>query len=174
MEHEFEGMEISVEDIDITFEKIYKKPYIPKEYIDDIKNANVLIIPNEKFKEEDTLVFAENTRELFDFLKENSNKLITDIAISDDDFQFVELHSAVIEIATIIVQSCVFSILINVLSSFIYDQVKKCHRNREDTSVHVEIIVEEKKRKKTKKIKYKGPVSGIKDSLDEISKNLFS
>ena len=37
---------INVTDADINFESIYEKDYIPQKYIEDIKQANVLIIPN--------------------------------------------------------------------------------------------------------------------------------
>ena len=52
MLHESElEKKIQVTDVDINFESIYEKDYIPKKYIEDIKQANVLIIPNEGFRE---------------------------------------------------------------------------------------------------------------------------
>ena len=41
---------INVTDVDINFESIYEKDYIPQKYIEEIKQANVLIIPNEGFR----------------------------------------------------------------------------------------------------------------------------
>ena len=175
MKHEIFDTVLNVTDSDVTFEKIYKKEYIPTEYLDDIKKANLLIIPNENFRDEGDVLFPETTREFFDFIREFPNdEIIADIAISDEDFKRIELHSAVIEVAPIIVQTIVLPIALNIISSFLYDLVKKYRRKPEDTSAKVQIITEETATKKSKKITYEGPVSGIKEVLDQASKDLFS
>lgn len=175
MKHEIFDTTLNVSDTDITFEEIYSKPYIPMEYIDDIKKANLLIIPNEGFRNEGDLLFPETTREFFEFLKEkSSDEIVVDIAISDDDFQRIELHSAVIEVAKIIVQWGVLPIATSMLAAFLYDLVKKYHRKPEETAAKVEIITEETSTKKSKRITYEGPVSGIKDALTQATKELFS
>lgn len=82
MKHEIFDTILNVFDTDVTFEEIYKKPYVPVEYIDDIKKANLLIIPNEGFRDDGDLLFPETTREFFEFLKEKtSEEIIVDIAI---------------------------------------------------------------------------------------------
>lgn len=175
MKHEIFDTVLNVTDSDVTFEKIYKKEYIPTEYLDDIKKANLLIIPNENFRDEGDVLFPETTREFFDFIREFPNdEIIADIAISDEDFKRIELHSAVIEVAPIIVQTIVLPIALNIISSFLYDLAKKYRRKPEDTSAKVQIITEETATKKSKKITYEGPVSGIKEVLDQAAKDLFS
>lgn len=175
MQHEIFDKVLTISDTDISFEQIYKKEYIPVEYIDDIKKANLLIIPNENFRDEGDILFPETTREFFDFIKETSAEdVIADITISDEDFQRIELHSAVVEVATIIVESVVFNIALNLIASFLYDLIKKYHRKPEDTSAKVKIITEETKTKKSKIITYEGPVSGVKEALEQAEKDLFS
>lgn len=175
MKHEIFDTILNVSDSDITFEDIYQKPYIPTEYMAEIKRANLLIIPNESFRDEGDILFPETTREFFEYLKDKSDdELVADIAISDEDFQRIELHSAVIEVAKIIVQLVVLPVATGLIASFLYDLVKKYHRRPEDTSAKVQIIAEETETKKSKKITYEGPVSGIKDALDQATKELFS
>lgn len=175
MKHEIFDTVLKVTDSDVTFEKIYKKEYIPTEYLDDIKKANLLIIPNENFRDEADVLFSETTREFFDFIREFPNdEIIADIAISDEDFKRIELHSAMVEVAPIIVQTIVLPIALNIISSFLYDLVKKYRRKPEDTYAKVQIITEETATKKSKKITYEGPVSGIKEVLDQAAKDLFS
>ena len=65
MKHEIIDTVLNVSDTDITFDGIYGKPYIPIEYMDDIKKANLLIIPNEGFRDEGDVLFPETTREFF-------------------------------------------------------------------------------------------------------------
>lgn len=175
MEHEIFEKTLKIVDTDITFEQIYDKEYIPKEYLEDIKKANLLIIPNEGFRDAGAVLFPETTLEFFDYIRDSSGEeVVADIAISDEDFQRIELHSAAIEVATIIVESAIFNIVIGIVSAFLYDLIKKYHRTPEDTSAKVKIITKETKTKKSKMITYEGPVSGIKDALDEAAKNLFS
>ena len=175
MKHEIFDTVLNVTDSNVTFEKIYKKEYIPTEYLDDIKKANFLIIPNENFRDEGDVLFPETTREFFDFIREFSNdEIIVDIAISDENFKRIELHSAVIEVALIIVQWVVLPIATSMIASFLYDLVKKYRRKPEDISAKVQIITEETETKKSKKITYEGPVSGIKEALDQAAKDLFS
>lgn len=175
MKHEIFDTILNVTDSNITFEKIYKKEYIPMEYLNDIKKANLLIIPNENFRDEGDVLFPETTREFLDFIREFPNdEIISDIAISDEDFKRIELHSAVIEVAPIIVQWVVLPIATSMIASFLYDLVKKYRRKPEDTSAKVKIITEETETKKSKMITYEGPVSGVKDALDQAAKDLFS
>ena len=166
---------VNVSDTEISFEQIYNKEYIPMEYIEDIKKANILIIPNENFRDEGDILFPETTREFYDYIKENADEnIVADIAISDDDFQRIELHSAVITVATIIVKYAVLPIATSMIATFLYDLIKKHHRKPEDTTAKVKIIAEESEKKKSKMITYEGPVSGIKEALDEAAKDIYS
>ena len=70
MKHELFENNLKVFDSNITFESIYKKDYIPHEYLPDIKNANFLIIPNENFRNEGDVLFPETTIEFFEHIKE--------------------------------------------------------------------------------------------------------
>lgn len=175
MKHEIFGTVLNIADTDITFESIYCKTYIPTEYMDDIKRANFLIIPNENFRDEGDVLFPETTREFLDFIRDaNTEEVVADIAISDEAFQRIELHSAAIEVATIIVESALFDIAIGLIGSFLYDLLKKYHRKAEETSAKVKIITEETATKKSKMITYEGPVSGVEDTLKQAAKDLFS
>ena len=174
MNHEITEKTLKIEDSDISFNTIYEKEYVPKDYIDDIKKANFLIIPEETFREEQTLLFPETTREFFDYVKDSRNdEIISDIAISDEDFQRIEMHSATITVATVIVQLVVLPIATGIVSAFLYDLLKKYRRKDDETTAEVNMIVEDKKTKKSKKITYKGPVSGVKEALDSATQNLF-
>ena len=174
MNHEIYEKSLKIADTGITFDSIYEKEYIPKDYIEDIKKANFLIIPEENFKGKEMLLFPETTREFFDYVRDNTNDVIvSDIAISDEAFQKIEMHSATITVATIIVKWMIFPIATGVVSAFLYDLIKKYRRKPDETTAEVNMIVEDKKTKKSKRITYKGPVDGVKDALEAAAKNLF-
>lgn len=175
MTHEINYKKVQIIDSDLTFEKIYEKKYIPSEYLDEIKKANLLIVPNENFRKKGDVLFPETTKEFFEYIQDHPNdEIVADIAISDDNFQRIELHSAVIEVATIIVNVVVLPVAINMISNYLYDLIKKYHRKPEDTSARLKIISEETKTKKTKIISYEGPVSEVKETLEIATKEIFS
>lgn len=151
MKHEIIDTVLNVSDTDITFDGIYEKPYIPIEYMADIKKANLLIIPNEGFRDEGDVLFPETTREFFDFIKETAgDDVIVDIAVSDEDFQCIELHSAAIEVATIIVESALFSIAINLVSSFLYDLIKSITEKPRTHQLKLKLLPKKQIRRKPK------------------------
>ena len=174
VKHEVFDKKIEIEETDITFDSIYDKPFIPQDYIEDIKKADILIIPEENFREEGDVLFPETTREFLEYLQEQIPKdMSVDIAISDEDFRKIELHSDLVNVATIIVSSTAFSIACSMVASFLYDMAKKLLKRTQDLNAKVKIISEETKTKKTKSITYEGPVSGIKEALEQASKDLF-
>lgn len=174
VKHEVFDKKIEIEETDITFDSIYDKPFIPQDYIEDIKKADILIIPKENFREEGDVLFPKTTREFLEYLQEQIPKdMSVDIAISDEDFRKIELHSDLVNVATIIVSSTAFSIACSMVASFLYDMAKKLLKRPQDLNAKVKIISEETKTKKTKSITYEGPVSGIKEALEQASKDLF-
>lgn len=174
VKHEVFDKKIEIDETDITFDSIYDKPFIPQDYIEDIKKADILIIPEENFREEGDVLFPETTREFLEYLQEQIPKdMSVDIAISDEDFRKIELHSDLVNVATIIVSSTAFSIACSMVASFLYDMAKKLLKRPQDLNAKVKIISEETKTKKTKSITYEGPVSGIKEALEQASKDLF-
>jgi len=174
MKHEIIETRIEIQDTDITFEDIYAKTYIPQDYIEDIKQADILVIPEENFREEGDVLFPETTSEFLDFIRaEIPQGIVADIAISDEDFRKIELHSDTVNVATIIVNSAFFNIACGLVASFLYDLAKKYLKKPEELTAKAKIISEETKSKKSKIITYEGPVSGIKDALEQASKELF-
>lgn len=154
-----------------TFEDIYRKPYIPKEYEQSIKNASVLLLPYENFRGEGKNVFSENTLELFDYFVRESKKdnINIEICASDETFEMIELHSEIINIALIFCSSAVLPLVINILSNFIYDKLK--NKNRVDVDANIELIVE--KNGKSKKIQYKGKAVDFNAAFETIKDKMF-
>lgn len=165
MQHETDNEELIITDSEITFDKIYNKPYFPQQYAEEIKNANVLIIPCENMRSGVALSFPETTSEFLQYLQDNSQDgVITDIAIDDENYQKLALHSAVITIATCIIKYAVWPIATSIIATFIYEQVKKHHRSENDMSADLTIYVE--KDGVTKKVHYKGPAGKVRSVLN--------
>lgn len=162
--------EIRVTDVDINFKSIYEKDYIPKKYIEDIKQANILIIPNDGFREKKGLFFPECTSEFYKFLKSKS-EVKTEICIDDDDFRKLELHADIIYVATLIVQYAVFPIATSIIATYLYDKVKSMNKETDETNTKVHIIVE--KNGKSKKVDYEGSIENFEKAMKNVEKTIF-
>ncbi len=176
MQHEVVNKIVKIIDCEETFETIYKKEYFPQKLMDEIKEANVLLIPDYvKRGNEEGYMFPEYSQEFLEYLKDNvSDNLRPDIAIDDEDFVQLELHSAIITVGTFIVSKVAFPIMIGLVTNFLYDQAKKMHREKKDVSAKVNIIATEETGKKSKMISYEGPVSGIEEALKAAAQDIFN
>lgn len=175
MKHENNNETFTVRDYSENFESIYKKEYFPVKLLDEIKKANVLLIPDYVERGNDgEYVFPESTKEFLEYLKDNaSDNIIPDIAIDDDDYKKMELHSATITIVTFIVKNVALPLMISLVANFLYDQVKRMHREKKDVSTKVNIITTEEISKKSKMISYEGPVSGVEEALKSAAEDIF-
>lgn len=173
MLHESQKESIIIEDTTIDFKTIYDEEYFPKELTDEISKANMLIIPD-RFSRENVseYVFPETTMEFLGYAQEKtSDTFIPDIAADDDTFDKIELHSAVITVATFIVTDIVFPIALGIITNYLYDQMKKHHRKGDELSAKLNIIVTDGK--KNKKISYEGPAGTAEEALKLAVKEAF-
>ena len=171
MKHESDiEKKIDVIDTELSFESIYKKEYMPKEYEEEIKSANILLIPNESFRDKQGLFFPECTDELLNFMKENENVKV-DICISDEDFKKLELHADIVYIATMIVQWAVLPITTSIIAAYLYDKLNKSNKSPKETNTDVNVIVE--KNGKSKMVHYQGSVENFEKTMKTIDETIF-
>lgn len=163
---------IDVIDTELSFESVYKKEYMPREYEDEIKSANVLLIPNENFRGKQGLFFPECTDELLDFMKEQENENVkVDICISDEDFKKLELHADIVYIATMIVQWAVLPITTSIIAAYLYDKLNKSNKSPKETNTDVNVIVE--KNGKSKMVHYQGSIENFEKTMKTIDETIF-
>ncbi len=160
---------IEISKTDCSFEKMYKKEYLSKNIIDDIKKANVLLIPNEKYT--DYPVFPERTNEFFDYLKSNINNkdVIVDICIDDDNYKTLEMHDAVLILTSIILQEPFYSIIVNIISNYVYDLMKIT--GNKSMEMKVDITIE--RNGESREVHYEGPANSFNKAMNSIGKNII-
>ncbi len=165
---------VLITDSGLTFDEVYSKPYVTAEIKSDIKKANVLILPSENFRQGYPYLFPEYTSQFFSYLKENASEgLDIDICISDDDFKPLEMHSELINLPEIIVGWVAVPLLINLISSFLYDYIQRRKNAKNETKAKIKITVEEAKSKKVKTIEYEGDASQFSDAMNSAIEHLF-
>lgn len=174
MLHETNNKKITVEDTTVDFQSVYREEYFPQDLLNEICKANMLIIPDYFSREGHSgYVFPETTQEFLGYAQEKTcDEFIPDIAADDDSFNKMELHSAVITVATFIVTTVALPIALSIVANFLYDQMKKHHRKEDELSCKLNIIVTDGK--KNKRISYEGPANSAEEALKLAVKGAFN
>lgn len=151
-----------------TIEEMSKRAYLASDIASTIKKSNVLLIPNETYT--DYPVFPENTTSFYNYLKEQTKDCdtIIDVCINDEDYKELEMHNAVVILSSIILQEPFYSIIINIISNYIYDLIKK--KGEKSLTVKIDVLVE--KDGETKKIHYDGPAEEFDKVMKSIKENI--
>lgn len=156
-------------DSNVTFEKVYESPFSPNN--SEIKDANMLLLPYKDFREGVEYCFTEYAAEFLHYLKSNDDGVIADIAICDEKYCVIEMHSLLLDIGIFIATNVVVSAAVNILSNFVYDKIKSLHEKKENVNVRVEIIVQNDNGT-SKSIKYDGPASDFDSVRSTVEKML--
>ncbi|MEA3476082.1 MAG: hypothetical protein U9R23_06570 [Candidatus Cloacimonadota bacterium] len=167
--HENEERRIKISNGLLTRSSLQKKDYYPEEYSKEIQASNVVLIPNENYKNFKYPVFPEQTKSFYDFLKDkSSDSFKPSICISDEDYYELELHADIVTIPSMIVTFLVLPILTRIIANYLYDLIKK---RRTEINVKVSITVE--KNGDSKKMDFEGKVEEFEKCFEIASGKLF-
>jgi len=110
----------TVEKAELGFEYWATRPYLKKETQERLKMAEILLVPKERFRENDMRVFPFGSDVLFARLqKELGGRFKVDVAIEDGDYKQLSLHSVLIDLGTFVVTSIAVPVLVSVLSNYL-------------------------------------------------------
>lgn len=139
--------------------------------IDTIKSSDILLMPYKDFREGYVALFPEETMKFFEYVKEEceNKNLNADICISDEDYKEIELHSEVINISGILVQSWALPIITGIISSYLFKKLEQF--NRKGVSTNVNITIEKNGESKT--VHYEGSIENFEDAMKSINENIF-
>lgn len=144
--------------VDITFKSITDVFSEYPNFQQKLSSMNVLMIPSNVLNSQDAF-FPQGTIELYQYLLHNSPPEIKiDIAVLDDKYEEFPKYHETIEIATIILQEAFLSIVLNLISSYIYENYLS--KNKEVIS---EILVN--KNGATISCKYHGPADAYEKTI---------
>lgn len=136
--------------------------------IDTILTSDIVLIPNKVYRDNDSVywTFPEGTNQFYNYLiNKSDNKLGSiDIAESDNISEF-QKHHYLLELATIVV-TALDPILINVISSFIYDFLSIRKKKPDEIEVKLEVI--QKGKTKTVSFEYRGSAADFKSTMESI------
>lgn len=144
------------------------RPYLSAEISQSASEASVLLVPQEGFRDSDSKVFPVRTEEFFEDLKTNlPDDLKVEIAIEDDEYKEVALHSALVILGSVVVggASLVLApIVVNVVSEYLKRRLFT-EKEQEGTTVRWELTVI--RPEQAVKLTYEGPATEMNSNLSE-------
>jgi len=171
MIHESNKKEVAVADGKYKFEDIYHQPFVKSQILKKIRQADILILPYENFRGRTEYLFPEDTYAFFDYLSEQLKEtgLVIEICSTDEEYKELELHADVINIADIILNYTILPLVINLVSNYLYDKLKKYNRKNINTNINLTV----EKNGRSKKIHYEGSIENFVEVMKSISKNMW-
>ena len=155
---------LEIRESNVTFENICKSDYAPND--EKFRQANCLIIPYENFRPGVEYCFSEYAQEVLEYSRDNPD-LNMDIAATDDNYKVIELHSLLLQIGIFVATSVVLPVVVNVISEFVCDKIKKLHEKKENVEVRVTFISVSADGA-SKQISYDGPADKLETVINKI------
>jgi hypothetical protein len=161
--------EFIVEESKENFSTWINRPYVPHGLREQLSTANVLIIPREGFREHPEPIFPVGTEELFQYLKDASDKgIIVDICIADNDYRELALHDALVIIGGFIVTSLIAPVFVSLISEYIK---KRFGFKEKRTKIKIEITAVEKDGRATRLL-FEGSAKDFSTTIKQALKSL--
>ena len=159
--------ELIVKESSDSFQNWIAKDYISRELKNELKQADVLIVPIENFRGIDNPVFPEGTEQLYTYLMKqfsSNDEYNIDICIDDEDYMELALHDDLINLGYFVLTIGVAPIFVNLISDYISNKFLSYSQDRKiKTSIS---IVEDDG--SSKEIKYEGDIEHFSSVIDEI------
>lgn len=164
-----EKVKVQVHNARLSFEDVYHKDNLSPNLLENIKNADIILLPHENFKGFNNC-FPEQTYKFYSFLKKEAVKhdLTVDIGASDEEYKELELHADIVNIAEVLIQWVLFPIVTGMIAAYLYDLVKQ---RKKKINACIKISVE--KKGKTKTINFEGDIENFEKSMKSIKDNIF-
>lgn len=114
--------------------------FIPDNLKNDLRNANLLFIPQSFHRrDQEYLTFPVNTEELYNYIIENSqDEIIPNICISSNAYREIALHGYEIYLGSFVVTSIIVPIFISLISEYIN---RKIYRKNDDPTININITI---------------------------------
>jgi hypothetical protein len=129
----------------------------------DLEAADVLIVPVKDFREGVPFAFHQDTPALYRFLVAELGGLKVEICANDEEYVEVSLHSQSFRLSSIVVTYVAAPLLINLVSSYIYDHLKA----KPTDAVEVSLVIEDHECKMFK-FAFKGEAKDIHLLADQV------
>lgn len=141
------------------------RAYVPLDLRGELEKADVLLLPQEGFREFDGPLYPVGTEELLSALKEGaSDAFSVDVTVSEDDYKELALHSEWVILASVFVGT---SVVVPTVVSLISEYLKRRIWKNEGQGLKMRLLVEQREEGRTQclEVFYEGPAHDFENSM---------
>jgi hypothetical protein len=161
---------VEINDSSISYQVLMDKDEFSVDTKARAEAADILILPDFNVRQGVDRAFQPDTINFFKYSRGTVKDYKIELFENKGEEKVLDLHSFDIWLPTIfIASSVVLPFIINLTSAYVYDRLKG--RESDEATVHFQLIIEDKNKKKSKSLYYKGPHSGFKESFEKIDIN---
>lgn len=160
-----------IQDEQLAINKYFEMEVFSIETKERIKTADIILLPEFNIIEGVNRVFQPDTINFYKYIQSNKNLDISiELFENKGEENILILHSIDIWIPTIaIINDVLYPTVINLVSNYVYDKIKG-YLNKKAV-VHFQLIIQNDKTGKSKKLSYKGPIEGFTEQFNKIDIN---
>lgn len=119
--------------------EFWLKQGLGRDHSSNLSAADLLIVPLKDFRDGVPFLFHQDTPALLRYLAAELGDLKVEICATDEEYVEISLHSSSFRLSAIVVTYVVAPLAINLLSSYVYDELKA----KPNDSVELTLIVED-------------------------------
>ena len=155
------SLSVVVSETDLTINTLLQKVALETQKRIEVEAADIVVVPEFDFRGHTGRAFMPDTVAFYKFAKAELPDRTIAIAEQPGKESIIDLRSADLWLPTLIVQSILLPLLVNI----IWELLKKLKADKERGQVHVAIIVEDRKQGKAKRLSYDGPSDAFADAF---------
>lgn len=165
LHNKIEDAVIEVEETEETFNTWINKDFVPQNVQSQLKQANLLIVPEEQVSDISGPVFPKSTEHLWLQLQKSTPAGVrADICVGEE-YEEYAFHGELLIIAQFVAEYVVAPLVV----SWLYDYIKsKAKKENDDTEVRFEMTITAKGQG-SKKVKYRGPANQFEKLIEKVN-----
>jgi hypothetical protein len=140
-----------IKDCELTFETVLKDENLSQERIAELRQFQMLFLPEKNFRKKEGYCFHSQTRDFYLYCKKESPNNYFDFCIEKNNYKELTLNSSELYIGTFLIKDIVLPIFINLISAYIHDKL-----TNKDDKVIINIITNNEKTNKNQEIAFRG------------------
>jgi len=152
----------------VSFTELIDKIPVSAHIASAAEKADVVILPATGHCGYSEYYLTEYTIDLYDYLKEKDVNV--EVLLDDDNYHELELHADLLTISTMIVAYAVWPLVLNLISSYLYDKIRR--ERRTELNIDIKIMVKDSVGEE-RSIHYKGPADKYNETMQSTMKRLF-
>ena len=158
---------LELRSISKTFDEIIDKDYITDKRRQEIKEAQIISLPEEHFRGYTEKLFHSCVSRFFKSLNEENPEIKTDFCIEKDKYLELDLHSAEFSLGSFILKDILLPIFIDLVKDFL----EKAFNISNDDRVNINIIFENKDNENgvqpLQELKYDGKINEMEEKIQK-------